>query len=62
MLSSCRLRGLDVRMIVVISMDIIWLSTGQLNMCAGTKTLLARLVNMFDAARSHHEFLFVSYS
>jgi transposase len=44
----------------VIRVDAIWLSTTPLDMRAGTDTALARVVNVFGAARPHHAYCFAN--
>ncbi|NEX63510.1 IS66 family insertion sequence element accessory protein TnpB [Noviherbaspirillum galbum] len=44
----------------MIRVDAIWLATEPLDMRAGTDTALARVVNVFGAARPHHAYLFAN--
>jgi transposase len=44
----------------VIRVDAIWLSTAPLDMRAGTETALARVVQVFGAARPHHAYCFAN--
>jgi len=44
----------------VIRVDAIWLSTAPLDMRAGTDTALARVVQVFGAARPHHAYCFAN--
>jgi transposase len=44
----------------VIRVDAIWLSTTPLDMRAGTETALARVVQVFGAARPHHAYCFAN--
>jgi transposase len=46
----------------VIRVDTIWLATEPLDMRAGTDTILARVVQVFGAARPHHAYLFANKS
>jgi transposase len=44
----------------VIRVDSIWLATEPFDMRAGTDSALARVVNVFGAARPHHAYLFAN--
>jgi transposase len=44
----------------VIKIDAIWLSTTPLDMRAGTDSALARVIEVFGAARPHHAYLFAN--
>lgn len=44
----------------MIRIDAIWLATEPLDMRAGTDTALARVVQVFGAARPHHAYLFAN--
>lgn len=44
----------------MIRVDAIWLSTTPLDMRADTETALARVVNVFGAARPHHAYCFAN--
>lgn len=44
----------------MIRVDAIWLSTTPLDMRAGTDTALARVVQVFGAARPHHAYCFAN--
>src|SRR5207247_5903791 len=44
----------------LIRIDAIWLSPEALDMRAGTDTVLAGVVKVFGAARSHHAYLFAN--
>jgi transposase len=44
----------------VIRVDAVWLATQPLDMRAGTESALARVVNVFGAARPHHAYLFAN--
>ena len=44
----------------MIRIDAIWLSVEPLDMRAGTDTALARVVQVFGAARPHHAYLFAN--
>jgi transposase len=46
----------------VIRIDAAWLATTPLDMRAGTDTALARVVQVFGAARPHHAYLFANRS
>jgi transposase len=55
-----RLRRLDPRAAAVIRVDAVWLSTEPLDMRSGTESALARVVNVFGAARPNHAYLFAN--
>ena len=44
----------------MIRVDAIWLAVEPLDMRAGTEAALARVVNVFGAARPHHAYLFAN--
>ena len=44
----------------MIRVDVVWLATEPLDMRAGTESALARVVNVFGAARPHHAYLFAN--
>lgn len=44
----------------MIRVDAVWLATEPLDMRAGTESALARVVNVFGAARPHHAYLFAN--
>jgi transposase len=44
----------------VIRIDSVWLAVEPLDMRVGTETALARVVNVFGAARPHHAYLFAN--
>jgi transposase len=44
----------------VIRIDAAWLAVESLDMRAGTEAALARVVNVFGAARPHHAYLFAN--
>jgi len=44
----------------VIRIDAVWLAVEPLDMRAGTEAALARVVNVFGAARPHHAYLFAN--
>ncbi len=44
----------------MIRIDAIWLASEPLDMRAGTDTALARVVQVFGAARPHHAYLFAN--
>jgi transposase len=54
------MRGLAARVAQVIRIDAVWLATVPLDMRAGTDTALARVVQVFGAARPHHAYLFAN--
>ena len=44
----------------MIRIDAVWLATVPLDMRCGTEAALARVVNVFGAARPHHAYLFAN--
>lgn len=44
----------------MIRVDAVWLAVAPLDMRAGTEPALARVVDVFDAARPHHAYLFAN--
>ena len=44
----------------MIRVDTVWLAVEPLDMRAGTEAALARVVNVFGAARPHHAYLFAN--
>ncbi len=44
----------------MIRVDAVWLSTEPMDMRAGTDTALARVVQVFGAARPHHAYVFAN--
>ena len=44
----------------MIRVDAVWLAVEPLDMRAGTESALARVVNVFGAARPHHAYLFAN--
>ncbi|HEY1128089.1 MAG TPA: IS66 family insertion sequence element accessory protein TnpB [Roseateles sp.] len=44
----------------MIRVDAVWLAVEPLDMRAGTETALARVVNVFGAAKPHHAYLFAN--
>ena len=44
----------------MIRIDAVWLAVEPLDMRAGTESALARVVNVFGAARPHHAYLFAN--
>ena len=44
----------------MIRVDAVWLAVQPLDMRAGTESTLARVVNVFGAARPHHAYLFAN--
>lgn len=53
----CRLAW---RVVAVIRIDAVWLAVDPVDMRAGVEGLLARVVQVFGAARSHHGYLFAN--
>jgi transposase len=51
---------LDARAAAVIRIDAVWLAVEPIDMRAGADRLLARVVQVFGAARSHHGYLFAN--
>lgn len=54
------LRGLVARLAAMIRVDAVWLCTQPMDMRAGTDTALARVVQVFGAARPHHAYVFAN--
>jgi transposase len=46
--------------VAVIRIDAVWLAVEPVDMRAGAERLLARVVQVFGAARSHHGYLFAN--
>jgi transposase len=46
--------------VAVIRIDAVWLAVEPIDMRAGVEGLLARVVQVFGAARSHHGYLFAN--
>ena len=44
----------------MIRVDAVWLAVEPMDMRAGTESALARVVNVFGAARPHHAYLFAN--
>lgn len=44
----------------MIKIEAVWLAVAPLDMRAGTESALARVVNVFGAARPHHAYLFAN--
>ena len=44
----------------MIRIDSVWLAVEPLDLRAGTEAALARVVNVFGAARPHHAYLFAN--
>ncbi len=44
----------------MIRIDAVWLAVDPLDMRSGTESALARVVNVFGAARPHHAYLFAN--
>jgi transposase len=53
-------RSVVARVAQVIRIDEAWLAVDPLNMRAGSDTVLARVVAVFDAAHPHHAYLFTN--
>jgi transposase len=51
---------LDARAAAVIRIDAMWLAVEPVDMRAGPDRLLARVVEVFGAARAHHGYLFAN--
>jgi transposase len=47
-------------LVAVIRIDAVWLAVEPIDMRAGVEGLLARVVQVFGAARSHHGYLFAN--
>ena len=45
---------------LMIKVEAVWLAVEPLDMRAGTESALARVVNVFGAARPHHAYLFAN--
>lgn len=56
----CRLWRLAARVATVIRIDALWLAVDPVDMRAGPERLLARVVQVFGAARAHHGYLFAN--
>lgn len=54
------MRGLAARVVAVIRIDAMWLSSTPLDMRAGADRLLAAVVEVFGAAQAHHGYLFAN--
>ena len=54
------MRGLDAGAVAVIRIDTLWLAVEPTDMRAGADRLLARVVQVFGAARAHHGYLFAN--
>ena len=54
------MRVLDARVATVIRIDAVWLAIEPLDMRSGTESALARVVNVFGAARPYHAYLFAN--
>jgi transposase len=50
----------DARAAAVIRLDAVWLAVEPADMRAGADRLLARVVEVFGAARAHHGYLFAN--
>ena len=55
-----RMRCLAARVAAVIRIDALWLAVEPVDMRAGAERLLARVVQVFGAARAHHGYLFAN--
>jgi len=53
-------RGLDARAASMIRIDTMWLAVEPIDMRAGADRLIARVVEVFGAARAHHGYLFAN--
>jgi len=54
------LRALAARVARMIRIDAMWLAVEPIDMRAGADRLLARVVQVFGAARAHHGYLFAN--
>ena len=54
------MRSLDAGAVAVIRIDTLWLAVEPTDMRAGADRLLARVVQVFGAARAHHGYLFAN--
>ena len=54
------MRGVAARVAAVIRIDAVWLATAPLDMRCGTDSALARVVQVFGAAKPHHAYLFAN--
>lgn len=54
------MRSVAARAAAVIRIDAVWLATQPLDMRCGTDTALARVVQVFGAAKPHHAYLFAN--
>lgn len=55
-----RVRRVAAGVVAVIRIDAVWLAVDPVDTRAGPNTLLARVVEVFGAARSHHGYLFAN--
>jgi transposase len=55
-----RVRRLAAGVVAVIRIDAVWLAVEPIDMRAGAERLLARVVQVFGAAHSHHGYLFAN--
>ena len=54
------MRSLAARVAALIRIEAVWLATEPIDMRAGTDTALAKVVQVFGAARPHHAYLFAN--
>ena len=54
------MRGVARAVAAVIRIDAVWLAVQPIDMRAGAEGLLARVVQVFGAAKSHHGYLFAN--
>jgi transposase len=54
------MRSVAAGLAAVIRIDAVWLAVQPIDMRAGAEGLLARVVQVFGAARSHHGYLFAN--
>jgi transposase len=53
-------RSVAARVAALIRIEAVWLATEPIDMRAGTDTALAKVVQVFGAARPHHAYLFAN--
>ena len=58
--SGTRLRDLAERVATLIRIDAVWLAVEPMDMRAGMDSALARVVQVFGAARPHHAYVFAN--
>lgn len=54
------MRSVAARVAALIRIEAVWLATEPIDMRAGTDTALAKVVQVFGAARPHHAYLFAN--